>query len=126
MKVETVILSSTGRKSWMVLDNDYLPIQPIESFIGYMETLERSPNTVKNYAHHLKLYWEYLSQRGLSWTEVKFGDLQRFVAWLRSPAAAVQFIEPQQPKRSRRTVNTILSAVYVFYSKPSIKRLNSF
>lgn len=115
MKVEKVVLSSTGFKSWMVLDNNYLPIQAIESFIRYMETLERSPNTIKNYAHHLKLYWEFLDDRGLEWTEVKFGDLQRFVAWLRRPAGAVEFIALQQPKRSRRTVNTILSAVYVFY-----------
>lgn len=75
MKVEMVINSSTGFKSWMVLDNNYLPIIAIESFIQYMQTLERSPNTIKNYAHHLKLYWEFLDNRGLEWTSVKFGDL---------------------------------------------------
>ncbi|MUG93272.1 hypothetical protein F7734_12860 [Scytonema sp. UIC 10036] len=37
MKVEMVVNSSTGIKSWMVLDNNYLPIIVIESFINALQ-----------------------------------------------------------------------------------------
>jgi hypothetical protein len=40
---------------WLVLDDDYLPIQPIEVFIRYLHHTEKSPDTIQNYASHLKL-----------------------------------------------------------------------
>ena len=115
MKVQAIVTPNSNNKSWMVIDNNYLPIQPIESFISYLETCGRSPNTVKNYAHDLKTYWEYLSERELKWTQVKFGDLQRFVCWLEQPEAEVLSIQPQKTRRSRRTINRILSSIYAFY-----------
>ncbi len=33
-----------GKVSWLVLDDDYQPIEPITRYIKYIESLERSPN----------------------------------------------------------------------------------
>ena len=34
-----------------VLGEDHVPIEPVERFLGYLASIERSPNTVKAYAH---------------------------------------------------------------------------
>lgn len=59
MKLQRIKLAE-HRYSWLVLDDRYLPIKPIQEFIRYLENVERSPNTIQAYANHLKLYWEYL------------------------------------------------------------------
>jgi hypothetical protein len=41
--------------TWLVLDDNYLPVPPIQSYLRYLESLERSPNTIHAYAGHLKL-----------------------------------------------------------------------
>ena len=43
-----------GKTSWVVLDDNYQPIQPITQYIRYLQNLERSPNTVSSYASHMK------------------------------------------------------------------------
>jgi hypothetical protein len=47
--------------------------------------IERSPNTVKAYAHDLKDYFTFLGLQGVDWREVRLEDLGEFVAWLRRP-----------------------------------------
>ncbi len=49
-----------GRVAWMVLNDDYLPIEPIQKYLRYLDNLSRSPNTIVSYARDLKLYWEFL------------------------------------------------------------------
>ena len=36
-------------------------LQPVERFLGYLASIERSPNTVKAYAHDLKDWFTYLA-----------------------------------------------------------------
>ncbi len=115
MKVQQIESPETDKISWMVLDDDYTPVQPLESYIRYMEALGRSPNTVKNYAHHLKLYWEYLKDAGLDWNQVDLKDLAEFIYWLRNPEPGTSHIQQQEAKRSEATVNVIRSTVSAFY-----------
>ena len=61
MKVQKGQLDN-GKTIWLVLGSDYLPIQPISKYLRYLDSLERSPNTISGYARNLKLYWEYLEQ----------------------------------------------------------------
>jgi len=50
MLVQRVLLPATRRESWTVLGDDG-PVQPIERYLAYLTDIERSPNTVKAYAH---------------------------------------------------------------------------
>jgi len=50
--------------------------------------IERSPNTVKAYAHDLKDWFVFLQGREKDWREVDLEDVAAFVAWLRMPPAA--------------------------------------
>jgi integrase len=116
MKVQTVELSP-GRTSWMLLDDKYLPIEPIEDYIKTMEG-DASPNTVKNYIRHLAIYWNFLDQLGLDWRVVRGPELQKFAYWLQFPKRALFEVTPIaaiEPKRRASSVNTILTAVTSFY-----------
>jgi hypothetical protein len=70
MKVQRVRLPDTDLLSWLVLDDDFVPVQPILSYLTFLHDLERSPNTIRACAHHLKLFWEYLRDERLCWTEI--------------------------------------------------------
>ncbi len=87
MLVQRVLLPVARRESWTVLGDDG-PVQPIERYLAYLTDIERSPNTVKAYAHDLKDWFVFLAGQGLDWREVRLEDVAGFVAWLRRPLAA--------------------------------------
>lgn len=47
MKVQKIKLNH----SWLVLDNNHLPIQPITEFIRYLNNIDKSPFTILSYAY---------------------------------------------------------------------------
>lgn len=115
MKVQKGIISETLRQCWMVLDDDYLPIDPIGKYLNYLDSLERSPNTLAVYAHNLKLYWEFLKDKQLDWKEINLENLSDFIHWLRNPNRGVISLEPQVSKRCEKTINHCLTTVCGFY-----------
>jgi hypothetical protein len=50
MKVQRIRLPD--RMSWLVLDDHYVPVQPILSYLKFLHDLDRSPNTIRAAAHH--------------------------------------------------------------------------
>lgn len=88
MFVQQVVMPSSRRKSWTVLGGDGVPVEPVERFLAFLTDVERSPNTVKAYAHDLKDWWVFLAGRGLDWREVRLEDIGEFVSWLRLPPTA--------------------------------------
>ncbi|MEH2262390.1 tyrosine-type recombinase/integrase [Nostoc sp.] len=116
MKVQRVRIPKSDKITWTVLGDDYFPIRPIEQYISYLESIERSPNTIRSYAHHLKLYWEYLQASNLDWMQVSVIELAEFMAWLRSPnPQGVLSISEVIAKRTESTVNVILTSVCMLY-----------
>lgn len=115
MRVQRVRLPENGKVTWMVLGDDLLPIEPIQKYLSYLESLEKSPNTIQSYAYHLKLFWEFLRDSNLDWKVVPLEKRAEFIQWLRSPDPRVISLQPQQAKRTERTINTIMAAVYSFY-----------
>jgi len=87
MRVQRVLMPGSGDQSWTVLDDEFRPLEPVERFLAYLASIERSPNTVKAYAHDLKDWFTYLDRRGLDWREVGVEDVASFVGWLRLPPA---------------------------------------
>jgi hypothetical protein len=88
MRVQRVLMPDSGVESWTLLGKDFAPIEPVERFLAYLAWIERSPNTVKAYAHDLKDWFTYLVRRGLDWRSVTLEDVGGYVAWLRLPPAA--------------------------------------
>lgn len=66
MFVQRVVVASSRRESWTVLGEDGVPIGAVDRYLAYLTDVERSPNTVKAYAHDLKDWFVFLDARG--WT----------------------------------------------------------
>jgi site-specific recombinase XerD len=119
MHVQRVAQTASPVDSWTVLGNDDAPIEPIERYLAFLTDTDKSPNTVKAYAHDLKDYWVFLTQRGLEWREVRLEDIGEFITWLRLPPAArggrVVVLPSVDPHVSAGTVNRKLAAVSAFY-----------
>lgn len=45
MKVQRVRLREKEHVTWLVLDDNYQPIEPILAYLQFLDDLERSPNT---------------------------------------------------------------------------------
>lgn len=119
MQVQRVLVPGSGVESWTVLGEDGRPVGPVDRFLAYLGGIERSPNTVKAYAHDLKDYWSFLDSRDLDWREVRLEDVGGFVAWLRLPPAGrdgqVVLLPTATAHVGASTVNRKLSAVAAFY-----------
>src|SRR2546422_3038721 len=115
MKVQRVRLPETDRYTSLVLDDDYVPIRPILSYLTFLHDLDRSPNTIRATAHHLKLFWEFLRDERLDWTNVDVAHLAAFITWLRQREPAVLSIEPKPARRTNATIDQMLTSVHGFY-----------
>lgn len=116
MKVQRAIIPNTNINIWIVLDGNYLPVQPIQSFLRYLTNIERSPNTIRTYAYHLKLFWEFVVSRQLQWESMGVIEMADFINWLRDPQPARTIrIYQQTAKRTESSVNAILSSVAMLY-----------
>lgn len=104
--------SSTVLVGGMVVD-------PVDRFLAHLTAIDRSPNTVRAYAHDLRDYFQFLDHRGLRWDQVVLEDLGRFVSWLRLPDEArdgrVAVLPWVEANMSAATVNRKLSALASFY-----------
>ena len=115
MRVQRVVMPVTGAESWTVIDDEWAEVEPAERYLGHLAGIERSPNTVRAYAHGLRLWFEFLETRRLVWDSVGVEDVSRFVAWLRAPADNVIVFDDTAAVRSAATVNRHLAALFGFY-----------
>jgi integrase/recombinase XerD len=118
--VTRVVSPISSRESWTVLGDDDAPVAPIERYLRYLTDIERSPNTIKAYAHDLKDWFTFLADRGPDWTAVQLEDVGAFVSWLRLPMALRQswivMLPTMEHHCSEATVNRKLSALAAFYT----------
>ena len=59
MRVQRVLMPGSEAESWTLLGDDQVPVEPVERFLAYLASVEKSPNTVKAYAHDLKDWFTY-------------------------------------------------------------------
>lgn len=109
------VLAAGSAESWTVLGEDGLPAEPAEAYLAYLAALERSPNTLRAYAHSLRMWLEFLGGQQTGWREAGVEQVVRFVAWLRAPAANVIVLDAGESARAPATVNRHLAAVFGFY-----------
>lgn len=117
--VQRVVSPIDGLESWTVLGGDGAPVAPIERYLAYLNQIERSPNTVKAYAHDLKDWFVFLGGQDMDWREVRLENVGEFVAWLRRPPGlrdgAVRILPSVEHHCTEATVNRKLSALSAFY-----------
>jgi hypothetical protein len=81
MLVQRVVMPSSPLGSWTVLGEEAAPVEPIERYLAYLTDIERSPNTVKAYAHDLKDWFSFLG------VQQALGNLDRIIASLEDDEA---------------------------------------
>lgn len=118
MRVQRVLMPGSGVESWTLLGDDQVPLEPVERFLGYLTSIEKSPNTVKAYAHDLKDWFTYLAGHDLGWRAVTVEDVAGFVAWLRLPPGGrdgkVAVLPAAGSHCSAASVNRKLAALTTF------------
>ncbi len=118
MRLQRVLMPGSRVESWTVLGDDLVPVDPVELFLAYLASIERSPNTVKAYAHDLKGWFTFLGRRGLDWRSVVVEDVAGYVAWLRLPPEArdgrVQVLPTVEHHCAASSVNRKLAALISF------------
>jgi hypothetical protein len=65
----------TDHITYLVLNDAYSPIEPILSYLRFLDRLGRSPNTIRAAAYHLKAFWEYLQEARLDWVQIDVAQL---------------------------------------------------
>ena len=115
MIVQKVVMPATGVVSFTVLGDDLAPVEAAERYLAHLSGIERSPNTVRAYAHGLKLWLEFLAPRQVDWDAAGVEDVSGFVSWLRCPDQNVIVLDANAGQRSAATVNRHLAAVFGFY-----------
>ena len=115
VRVQRLVMPVTGVESWTVLDDGHVTVEAAERFLAHLAAIERSPNTVRAYAHSLALWFEWLGLRGRAWDAAEVEDVSEFVRWLRAPADNVIVLDVSASRRSESTVNRHLAAVFGFY-----------
>ena len=118
MRVQRLVMPGSGVESWTLLGDDHLPVEPVERFLAYLGAIERSPNTVKAYAHDLKDWFVFLGGRGVDWAAVTLEDVAAFAGWLRLPPAGragqVAVLPSAETYCSAASVNRKLAALTSF------------
>jgi|HubBroStandDraft_1064217.scaffolds.fasta_scaffold20319_2 integrase/recombinase XerD len=115
MRVQRLVMPTDGRRSWTVIDDEGVPLEAAESYLGYLSAIERSPNTVRAYASSLKFWFGFCARRDVAWDCAKVEDVARFAADLRAPCENVIVLDSGASARAPATVNRHLGAVFGFY-----------
>jgi integrase/recombinase XerD len=117
LRVQRVVMPSGAESATLLRDG--VVVEPADRFLAHLTAIERSPNTVRAYAHDLRDYFAFLESRGLEWSGVSLEELGRFVAWLRLGGGArdgqLTLLPWVEGSVSAVTVNRKLSALASFY-----------
>ena len=121
--MEVLSVNTPRGERWILVDDNYNDIEEVHLFLKHLSNIERSPNTLKNYCYHLKLFYEYMEYIEINVLEIRSASigalnvLSNFMFYLRYPRAAqnIYEINKESPVRSERTTNIIISVILEFY-----------
>jgi integrase/recombinase XerD len=111
------ILTVEHHKRYVVVDEQGHLVIPVARYLKFLERIGRARNTLRAYAHGLKLFFEYLTQHRLDYQHLTLDHMAGFVLWLKTPYGSLKIV-PRQPvpqARANTTINGCLTAVAGFY-----------
>lgn len=116
MRVQEITKSNGQTRYVLIGDNGNLII-PVARYLKYLDSVGRARNTLRAYTHDLRLFFEYLQQKGIDYTQVTLDDMGAFVLFLKNPYASTDLLPrlPIEQARENRTINRCLTAVSGFY-----------
>lgn len=118
MQVEQII-TSDNHVRYLLIDQHGEIVLPVAKFLKYKDHTGTARNTLRSYCYALKLYFEFLDQKNISYTEVGIDELAEFIRWLQNPFQHVKITSIRHTdtskKRKARSINIYLDKVYAFY-----------
>nr|WP_306798653.1 tyrosine-type recombinase/integrase [Oceanobacillus saliphilus] len=109
----------------MLIDDDGDIVEPVARFLKFKDNTGSARNTLRNYCYALKLYFEYLNQISMEFTQITIDNLGEFVRWLQNPYGDIKVTDINTNKkkiddiglktRTARTINQIIKRVTLFY-----------
>lgn len=116
VKVQKIRINHDTQDFWIVLDRDFLPIPQIDSYLKYLHSVGKSPNTIRSYAYHLKEFWLFLGSMDYEWDQITLNEMSQFISFLkRGSVDNVVPLNQTESKRTAKTINAIVTAVSSFY-----------
>lgn len=100
--------------SFVLLDKQMRLVQPANEYLEYLALRGRAENTLKAYARDLKIFFEFLEQRGLWYDRVDTTMIREYVEYLRLPGEWTAFLNLES-KRTPITINRMIGTIYGFY-----------
>lgn len=115
--MKVIEIKSEEGKRYMLLNRVGEPVIPVVKYLKYLSNIGRSGNTIKSYAYHLKLYFEFLEVENVEYQQINLHTLSSFIGWLRRAYQASNVIPLEEKRRTRseKTINIILNCVFGFY-----------
>ena len=122
MKVQEI--NTQKGKRYVLLDDQYKPIDLVNKYLKFLDNLGKSPNTQRAYAYDLLLYCQFMQKKEISLLDLcnnpdrgPVDILSEFVLWLQYPdyANGILHVDKEECARSNKTVNHIMSAVLELY-----------
>jgi integrase/recombinase XerD len=109
--------TSQGDRRYVLVDDDGELVIPAVRYLKHLDQRGYARNTLRSYAHMLKLYFEYVEQRGLDYRNPTLDDIGVFVHWLKLPSGSIKVLPAQSvdQARSNRTINLALTVVTGLY-----------
>jgi len=116
MRVQEIV-TADHHKRYVVVDDAGDLVVPVARYLKYLHSIGRARNTLRAYAHSLKLFFEYLAQQHLEHQQVTLDDLGGFVLWLKNPYRSLKIlpVHPVVQARANTTINLAITAVSGFY-----------
>lgn len=99
---------------FVLLDRQMRLVQPVNEYLGYQALRGRAENTLRAYARDLKIFFEFLEQRGLQYDRIDLPMIRDYVEHLRSPDEHLAFLHTES-KRTPATINRMIGTVHGFY-----------
>ncbi len=106
-----------GDRRYVLVDDDGELVIPAVQYLKHLDQRGYARNTLRSYAHMLKLYFEYVKQCGLDYRNPTLDDIGVFVHWLKLPYGSIKVLPAQSldQVRSNRTINLALTVVTGLY-----------
>jgi len=102
--------------TWVVLARDHSVVGPAEEFLEHLRVEGYSPNTVKQYARALALWWSLLEDSERDWRGVGVKDLAAFTRRVRARGVDPAVVELRSAAPAPdSTVGVTVRAVMSFY-----------
>lgn len=112
------IIISDNKIRYLLVDNQGEIVMPVAKFLKYKDNSGTARNTLRSYSYALKLYFEFLQQKNMSFNDVGIDEFAEFIRWLQNPFQNIKVrgIHTESLKqRKARSINIYLDKVYAFY-----------